>query len=1016
VGSYSSAISLLSATLQELRDSTAFKAGDSAVVALVAQLVALQQKALSGNPGAAASAAAASAAKTGAAASIFSTNISVSSNAVNTLVSNIINDIQVIIDVGGSGSSQAAKDLASTTLQEIRGSPAFLAGDPTAVAAVKRLTELLTTIMAKDPAKTASAALASAAVAANVAGLSSQSVLTSNTAALELGNTTLAQANTLLALGSYAAAQATILGAMTQIRESTAFKAGEPRVLEMQDKLEALYQKIVQSNPGATASAAAAAAADSSNMAALSSGNKETSSKAAAALGASLQTKIDLLTSTGDYAGAAAVIGPFLILLRSSPAFMGDDPATVELVNRLTELQISVLAKQPGATASAAAASSAIASSIAALSSPNVSGSVAAATTLGAAITAQVISFLTIGSYSAAADLLTTTLQQLRASSAFKAGDPTVLAIVAELLALQERAVSSNPATTASAARASAAVSAAASDLSSPDTSKSSAAATALTNSVVRNATQLMSVGNYDSALAAVESTLIQLRASTAFAAGDPATLAAIEQLSAFQTIIVSSNPSATASAAAASSASSVAAAALRGTDIPASAAAVDTIVQIALRQVNQLLSSGQYATASSLLQATIAQLRTSSAAIANDPAAVANIAKLITSLQTVMSSNPATTASAAAESSAQANLLESIKSTDVPTSAAAAVSLVNIVNSDVAYTISIGKFADAQALISKAIEQIMTSSAYAAGDPATLALVANLQNKMIDVANQNPETLTAQNTASAAQSYYMSALQGTDLASSVGAADNLAKSVTASVNSLMASGAPTVASQLINQTLQALYFSTAYMSGDPATLEIIKNLRALLQAANAALPPSVAAASAAAASAAQVQYMANLQNSDSTISAQACMSLGTSVISTVNILLSLGSNQVAYNVLKGTIASISTSTAVASGNPQVLSLLKTLSALQAAIPLTAEPPPAQASQAATPENVFSLSENSKEGYGYGDGYGYGTGNAEEGAEEATEEGNAQEGGGKKRRSKRARRGVNKTRKYSKHI
>jgi len=1008
VGSYSSAVALLSVTLQELRDSTAFKAGDSSVIALVNQLVALQQKSVSGNPAAAASAAAASAAQSGAVAALSSRDPAVSSKAVTTLVSTIVNNIQAIIDIGANGSTQEAKALATTTLENIHGSPAFLAGDPAAVAAVNQLTTLLNTIIQKDPTTTASAAVASAAMAADVAALSSISVLTSNIAAISLGNTTLAQAHTLFASGSYAAAQAAIMSAMTSIRESTAFKAGEPAVLAMQQQLAALYQQTVQSNPASTASAAAASAAAVSNTAALSSSNIATSSKAAVALGASVQTQIDLLTSTGDYTGAAAIIGPFLIFLRSSPAFMGGDPATVALVEKLTQVELNVLAQQPGAAASSAAVSAAVATSVAGLTSTDVASSAGAATTLSANIIPQVVVFLTTGNYSGAASILIATLQQIRASTAFKAGDPTVTAIVAQLVALQEKSVAGNPATTASAAKASAVVAAAANNLASTDISKSSAAAVSLTSSVSANATQLMSVGNYAAAEAQVEATLIQLRASSAFAANDPVTLAAIAQLVAFETLIISSNPSATASAAAASAATSTAAGLLKGTDMAASAAAVTTIVQTTLTQITHFLSTGDYASANSLLQTTIEQLRNSTAAIANDPGAAANIAKLTASLQTVISSNPGTTASAAAQSSAQAGLQTSLANTDVATSAAAAASLVGILNANVANTTSLGDFASAQSLIATTLQQIMKSTAYAASDPATLALVATLQNQMLNVANQNPASRIAQNTASAAQSYYMSALQGTNLPASVQAASNLATSVTTSVNSLMGTGAYTVASQLINQSLQAIYFSTAYLSGDPAILQTVKTLTALLQTANASLPPSIATASAAAASAAQVGYMSNLKNTDPNASAQACLSLGISVIGTVNTLLSIGSNQVAYSILQNIIASISTSTAVSSGNAQVLSLLKTLTAMQATIPqlqatgTQLEQPPAvpQPTQATAPppaENVFSLSENSEKGYGYGDGYGKGYGYAKGG-------------------SRKAKKATNKTRRRSKKI
>jgi hypothetical protein len=135
-----------------------------------------------------------------------------------------------------------------------------------------------------------------------------------------------------------------------------------------------------------------------------------------------------------------------------------------------------------GATA-LAAASAAVSSSVAALNS-SLTESLAAATTLGATITTQVNEFLTIGRYSAAASLLTTTLQQLRDSTAFKSGDPTVIALVEQLVALQQKAISGNPATTASAAAASAANSAAHAGLRSTDSAVFSKAALTLGNDI----------------------------------------------------------------------------------------------------------------------------------------------------------------------------------------------------------------------------------------------------------------------------------------------------------------------------------------------------------------------------------------------------------------------------------------------------------------------------------------------------------------------------------------------------
>jgi hypothetical protein len=1116
IGSYFAAADLLINTLQELRGSTAFKAGDPTVIALVNQLAILQQKAVTNNPTTTASAATASAANSAATTGLSSTNVATSSTAAVTLGNNVLVQLQQLLGIGDYDRAMA---LSTSTLQNIRASSAFLAGDPATVAMVATLTALAQSAISNNPAAAASAAAASAAVTNSVATLSSSSVASSASAAILLSNTIFTDATNLLSLGSYSSAAAKLLAAMTQIRDSTAFKAGEPSVTAAVNRLATLYQQVVQINPNASASAAAASSAQSAAASGLSSTNVQTSSTSAATLAATIQSQIDFLTSTGNNGGAIALIGPTLVSLRASTAFLAGDSATVALVNKLTQLQLTLLANNPSVTASAAAASAAIASNVSALSSSNVTTSATAAGNLGQTVLNLVNTYISVGSYSSAVALLSVTLQELRDSTAFKAGDSSVIALVNQLVALQQNSVSSNPAAAASAAAASAAQSAAVATLSSTDLAVSSRAVTTLVSSIVNNiqaiidvgasgstqeaktlavttlqqiraspaflagdpaavaavnqlttllntiitkdstttasaavasaamaadvaglsstslltsnaaaidlgnitlaqAQTLLATGSYAEAQTAITSAMKNIRNSTAFKAGEPAVLAMYQRLVTFYQQILQSNPASTASAAAAATATSTAAAALKNTDVATSATAVATIVKATEAQVAYFLSIGDYASANSLLQTTIAQIRNSTAAIASDPGTAANIAKLTASLETVTSSNPATTASAAAESGAKAGLQQSLANTDVQISAAAAASLVTLLNANVAYNVSLGNFAFAQSSIATAIQQIMTSSAYAASDPATLALVATLQNKMLDVANQNPASLTAENRASAAQSYYISALQGTDLPASIQASRNLTASVTTSVNSLIETGAYSVASQLINQTLQAIYFSTAYLSGDPATLQSVKSLTALLQTANSKLPPSIATASAAAASAAQVGYMSNLQNTDSNISAQACLSLGISVIGTVNTLLSLGSNQVAYNILKGIISSISTSTAVSSGNPQVLSLLKTLTALQSSIPQpqqSTEPQPTQATepqptqatepqptQATAPppaENLFSLSENSEKGYGYGNGYGYGYG----------------KGGGSKK-VKKAKKGGNKTRKHSKKL
>jgi hypothetical protein len=353
-GSYSSAASLLTTTLQQLRASTAFKSGDPSVLSLVDQLIALQQRATTSNPATTASAAAASSANSRSQAALSSTDVQVSTNAALALGNDISGQIQILL---GTGNYNSALNLIDKTLTDLRGSSGFLAGNPSVLQMVASLTALQGRVISSNPAAAASAAVASSAVTSSVASLSSSSVATSGSAAIALSNAIFTEATSLLAAGSYSSSAAKLLAAMTQIRDSSAFKAGDPAVLAAMSRLAALYEQIAQINPTAAASSAAASAAVSSNVANLSSTNIATSSNSAAALAATVQSQIDFLTSTGNSSAAGSLIQPILVSLRGSSAFLAGDPATVALVDKLTKLQVTLLANNPTATASAAAAS-----------------------------------------------------------------------------------------------------------------------------------------------------------------------------------------------------------------------------------------------------------------------------------------------------------------------------------------------------------------------------------------------------------------------------------------------------------------------------------------------------------------------------------------------------------------------------------------------------------------------------------------------------------------------------------
>ena len=839
VGSSSTAVALVSQTLQQLRESTAFKAGDPETVAMVTALVALYQQAVSSTPGATASSAQASAAQAANVAALSNSSITTSSTAAVSLGGIVTTQVQYLLT---TGSSSAAVALVSQTLQQLRDSTAFKAGDPETVAMVAALVALYQQAVSSTPGSTASAAQASAAQAANVAALGNTDVKASSTAAVSLGGIVTTQVQQLLTVGSSSAAVALVSQTLQQLRDSTAFKAGDPETVAMVTALVALYQQAVSSNPGATASAARASAAQAANVAALSDSSVITSSTAAVSLGTSVTTQVQYLLTTGSSSAAVALVSQTLQQLRDSTAFKAGDPETVAMVTALVTLYQQAVSSTPGATASAAQASAAQAANVAALGNTDVKASSTAALSLGTSVTTQVQQLLTVGSSSAAVALVSQTLQQLRDSTAFKAGDPETVAMVNALVTLYQQAVSSTPGATASAAQASAAQAANVAALGNTDVKTSSTAAVSLGTSVTTQVQYLLTTGSSSAAVAIVSQTLQQLRDSTAFKAGDPETVAMVTALVALYQQAVSSSPGATASAAQASAAQAANVAALENSSVETSSAAATSLGNIITNKLQYLLSSGSYSDAQSLAQQTLKDLRNSTAFKAGDPATVAMVASLLSLEQTAASMNPTTQASAAQASAAIAADIAALKSTDLPTSLAAAKNLTSTILSQTQSLINLGSHSSALTLISETIQSITASPGYAARNPEIMALLASLTAMSQTIINANPPSQASAAQASAAQAYYMSNLQNPDVQASVTAALNLGNSIISTINMLIAMGAYQQASTLLAEITKVLKTSSAYTSGNPEVLSMINVLTSMANTIGTILAPSAVA------------------------------------------------------------------------------------------------------------------------------------------------------------------------------
>jgi hypothetical protein len=527
----------------------------------------------------------------------------------------------------------------------------------------------------------------------------------------------------------------------------------------------------------------------------------------------------------------------------------------------------------------------------------------------------------------------------------------------------------------------------------------STAAVIELGTIVLAKAATLLANGDYNGAASILITTISQIQGSTAFNSGEPTVLAMEAKLTAMYQQVLASNPGAAAAAAAQSGALATDAENLSSPNIQISSAAAADIGAIVQVKVTLMISKGDYVGATNLLVTTLLQLRASTAFLQGDPATVALVNTLTALEQTVAANQPGQTASAAAQSGAIAADLAALGSPDIAISIAAAKDLAANVISEVNDFLATGEYDPAVSLLIVTLKQLRDSTAGVAGDPTVAALIAQLTALEQKVIASNPATISAQNTASAAQSYYMSALRDPNVAVSIQAVQNLVASVISSATSLIHIGAFSTASTLINQVLQAIYFSTAYLSHDPGTLQLVANLTTLLQQANSNIPASELSASAAAASAAQVAALNNLTNTDVNVSAQACMMIGLSVIATVNTLIALSLFKPAYDILGSTIASITGSTAFKAGNPEVVALVTTLTTIQAGIPGIPPPPPPPGPPPPPPPapsgpTPLIFKEAYGHGYGYGYGYGYGKG-----------------GGTNKTHKKRNITNVNKTRK-----
>jgi sugar lactone lactonase YvrE len=389
----------------------------------------------------------------------------------------------------------------------------------------------------------------------------------------------------------------------------------------------------------------------------------------------------------------------------------------------------------------------------------------------------------------------------------------------------------------------------------------------------------------------------------------------------------------------------------IKNTSVIVSSAAAQTLSTLVTAQIETMVANGMSDGATALLISTLISIRNSVAFISGDAATLAVVAKLTALQESIIKNNPNATASAAAASTAASALQTQLQSTDTSASFAAATLIAKNITAQVDYLVSIGSYAAAQSLIQNTIASFKQSSA--GSIPDMQQLVSTLLSVLSNVSSIDPSVVTASAQASAAQSYYTSALTDPDVGKSVAAAAQLTSSITTSAKALLAAGSFSSAITILSQAIDTLYKSSAFKANNPDVISQIEALRKLLLEAQQ--NPN-AQASSAQASAANAAYISAIQNNDTSISLPAAKNLVASITSTVSMLIATGSFSYASNLIKTTIELLRNSPA---GNTSdIVALIAELNRLSGDV--TAIDPEVRAS-AAQVGNIIELKIKKKE-------------------------------------------------------
>ena len=719
-------------------------------------------------------------------AALANTDIAQSALAVQNLVNLVIPQVQALKD---AGSYQEALGLLVQTLDDIRQSVAFLNNDPSTIDIVSNLaTTALTIYNLLNSSSNATGA--SGAANPDIINLNDTDIDISTTAAFNLTESVTNKANFLLAIGLYSQAETLLSETIQLLNNSTA--ADTPTVQGYIGELQELLDMIEYIDPAKISQRENALQAVASSAVAQEASQAQASQAQASSA----------VAQEASQAQASSAVAQEASQAQASSAMA----------------QVASQARASQATASAAQYSGAVQQYTNSMLSQNIATSAEAAHNLTLIVLAQIPTLKAMGAYESASTLIVNTLGQIRASVAYLNNDPTTITDVAELNAALIDLHETNPSTASSAVQASAAVLTITNNLQSNDRQIAIEAARQLTRATVSQANYLLAIGQYSSASSLVRNTIQQLNAlNLRFSTGGGST---------------GGGPSG--SGPVADEVSLVAA-----DSGPSSSGPVTDEVSLVATNSGQSGSQGGLPEIQEFIYELNALLQLIESI---DPRIIEESASRA---RAQASSAVAQQASQAQASAAQIYYTNALQGNDIQLALTAAASLVSSVTSTVNSLVSSGSYYAALTLITEALQQLMASNAYSSNNEQMIAYVQQLNTLAQSVVQGNPGAQASSAQASAAQSYYVSALQGSE-AASVTAAKNLVEHIQTTVQLLVTIGSFSAALTLISETISQIQSSTAFTAGNAEVIALVGTLNTLATTVSAQNPARATGASAA--------------------------------------------------------------------------------------------------------------------------------------------------------------------------